>query len=185
MSGGIFISYRRDDTSLPAGKLYYRLSGSFPQNKIYIGLDRVAHGEDLVKTIEKAVESSYVLIALIGRRWLISDLGRPDDHVRSELSAAFKRNTRVIPVLVEGARMPRDDELPDELKALVTLKAWQVSDASFEADYGHLVSGIQTNLASFYAEAEPLYRQALAIREQVLGPGHPEVATSLSKLGLI
>lgn len=30
-----------------------------------------------------------------------------------------------------------------------------------------------------YAEAEPLYKRALAIREKVLGPEHPAVATSL------
>ncbi len=33
-----------------------------------------------------------------------------------------------------------------------------------------------------YAEAESFYRQALEIREQVLGPEHPDVATSLSHL---
>ncbi len=41
------------------------------------------------------------------------------------------------------------------------------------------------NLASLYqdqgndAAAEPLYRRSLAIKEKVLGPDHPDVATSL------
>jgi hypothetical protein len=39
----------------------------FPQNKIFMNLDRVAHGEDLVKTIEKAIESSDIFIAVIGK----------------------------------------------------------------------------------------------------------------------
>ncbi len=30
-----------------------------------------------------------------------------------------------------------------------------------------------------YAEAEPLYKRALAIEEKALGPEHPNVATSL------
>ena len=30
-----------------------------------------------------------------------------------------------------------------------------------------------------YAEAEPLYKRSLAIREKALGPEHPDVATSL------
>jgi CHAT domain-containing protein len=44
------------------------------------------------------------------------------------------------------------------------------------------------NLAGLYehqqrhAEAEPLYRRALSIRERALGPGHPDVATSTSNL---
>ena len=33
-----------------------------------------------------------------------------------------------------------------------------------------------------YAEAEPLYRRALGIREKALGPEHPDVATSLNNL---
>lgn len=33
-----------------------------------------------------------------------------------------------------------------------------------------------------YAEAEPLYRQSLAITEKTLGPEHPGVATPLNNL---
>ena len=36
-----------------------------------------------------------------------------------------------------------------------------------------------------YAEAEPLYRRALAICEQVLGPEHPHTALSLNNLALL
>ena len=33
-----------------------------------------------------------------------------------------------------------------------------------------------------YAEAEPLYRRSLAIREKSLGPDHPDFARSLNNL---
>ena len=36
-----------------------------------------------------------------------------------------------------------------------------------------------------YAEAEPLYERALAIREKALGPDHPDVATSLNNLAVL
>ena len=36
-----------------------------------------------------------------------------------------------------------------------------------------------------YAEAEPLYKRALAIREKALGPEHPDFALSLDNLGLL
>ena len=36
-----------------------------------------------------------------------------------------------------------------------------------------------------YREAEPLYQRALAIREQQLGPEHPDTATSLNNLALL
>ena len=36
---------------------------------------------------------------------------------------------------------------------------------------------------SRYTDAAPLYRRSLAIREEVLGPDHPEVAPALNKPG--
>ncbi len=33
-----------------------------------------------------------------------------------------------------------------------------------------------------YADAEPLFKRSLVIREKELGPNHPEVATSLNNL---
>ncbi|EFH89900.1 helix-turn-helix transcriptional regulator [Ktedonobacter racemifer] len=36
-----------------------------------------------------------------------------------------------------------------------------------------------------YGEAEPLYQRAFHIREQVLGPDHPQVATSLNNLAVL
>ncbi|MEE8199617.1 MAG: tetratricopeptide repeat protein, partial [Candidatus Acidoferrales bacterium] len=36
-----------------------------------------------------------------------------------------------------------------------------------------------------YAQAEPLYQRALAIREKTLGPELPELATSLNNLALL
>src|SRR5215813_8078467 len=39
--------------------------------------------------------------------------------------------------------------------------------------------------AGRYAEAEPLYKRTLAIREKALGPDHPDVGTSLNYLGLL
>ena len=39
--------------------------------------------------------------------------------------------------------------------------------------------GIVYRLQGRYAEAEPLYKRALAILEKALGPDHPDVATTL------
>ena len=39
-----------------------------------------------------------------------------------------------------------------------------------------------TSAQGRYAEAEPLYKRALAIREKALGPDHPDVGTSLNNL---
>lgn len=36
-----------------------------------------------------------------------------------------------------------------------------------------------------YREARPLFERALAIREKLLGPDHPDIATSLNNLAVL
>ena len=38
---------------------------------------------------------------------------------------------------------------------------------------------------NYYTEAEPLFRQALKIRESKLGPDHPDTAASINNLALL
>ena len=72
MSGKIFINYRRDDSSGSTGRLYDRLAARFPKNQIFIDVDNLDPGVDFVEAIKQSVGSCDVLIAVIGRRWLIS-----------------------------------------------------------------------------------------------------------------
>ena len=68
---------------------------------------------DFVQAIDKAIESSQVMLVIIGPRWLtITDneqrrrLDIPGDWIMLETATALKRNMRVIPVLVEEAKPP-------------------------------------------------------------------------------
>jgi hypothetical protein len=149
MSGKIFINYRRDDASHLAGRLYDRLAAHFPKNQIFIDVDNLDPGVDFVETIEQSVGSCDVLIAVIGRRWLISSeaeggrrLDSPDDFVRLEIATALKRKIRVIPVLVDDASMPRVSDLPDDLKSLVRRQAIPVSHDRFSADSDRLIAAL-------------------------------------------
>jgi TPR repeat protein len=149
MSGKIFISYRRDDSSPWAGRLSDRLSNQFPSNEIFMDVDSVDLGEDFVNTIEKTVGSCDVLIAVIGKGWLTSRdqegkrrLENSEDYVRTEIATALRRGIRVIPVLVEGASMPQAGDLPDDLKALSRRNALQLSHDRFRGDSERLVSAV-------------------------------------------
>jgi len=90
-----------------------------------------------------------VLIAVIGKRWLISSeaegsrrLDNPDDFVRLEIATALKRNIRVIPVLVDDASMPRVNDLPDDLKSLIRRQAIPISHDRFNADSDRLIAAL-------------------------------------------
>jgi formylglycine-generating enzyme required for sulfatase activity len=159
MSGQIFISYRRDDSAASAGRLYDRLSGRFPSNRIFIDVDNIAPGVDFVKAIEKSVGSCDVLISVVGKHWLTATdedgkrrLDNTDDFVRLEIATALKRSIRVIPVLVDGASMPRSGDLPDELRSLVRLQALKVSQDRFRSDSEPLITAVDQALKEVRAE---------------------------------
>jgi WD40 repeat protein len=153
-SGRIFISYRREETAYPAGWLYDRLAEHYGTSQIFKDVDSIELGDDFVEVITRAVGSCDVLLALIGDRWLsVTDaqgrrrLDNPDDFVRLEVQAALARRIRVIPILVEGARMPRADELPDSLASLVRRQALELSPARFDFDTGRLLKVLDRTLA--------------------------------------
>ena len=153
-SGRIFISYRREETAYPAGWLYDRLADRFSGGQVFKDVDSIQLGDDFVEVVTRAVGSCDVLLALIGDQWLtITDehgrrrLDDPDDFVRLEIEAALTRNVRVIPILVDGAKMPHADELPDSLVKLVRRQALELSPARFEFDTSRLFDVLDWTLA--------------------------------------
>jgi hypothetical protein len=115
MAGKIFISYRRDDSIGTAGRLHDRLAQAFGRNNLFMDVEHVPAGVDFVDHLHSQVAACDVFLAVIGLNWLNAkdDEGRrrldnPDDFVTIEIAAALARNIRVIPVLVDGARIPKD-----------------------------------------------------------------------------
>src|SRR5262245_57803439 len=114
MTGKIFINYRRDDSIATAGRLHDRLAPAFGRDNIVMDVDNIPFGIDFEEHLNSQVATCDVMLVVIGPNWLNAkdDTGQPrlqhpDDFVAIEIAAALKRNTRVIPVLVDGARMPK------------------------------------------------------------------------------
>jgi tetratricopeptide (TPR) repeat protein len=150
MNGKIFINYRREESRWSARILYDRLSARFDRKQIFMDIDGIAPGDDFVEVIEQRVGECDVLIAVIGTHWLTSTnereerrLDNPEDFVRMEIATALTRAIRVIPVLVDGASMPRSTDLPDNLKGLARRNAVRVSDTGFDDDCRRLILAIE------------------------------------------
>lgn len=146
---GIFISYRRDDSAGYAGRLYDRLVAHYGAERVFMDVEGIDPGTDFVDAIESAVTSCKVLIVLIGNEWLDIDDGSgrrrlddPNDFIRIETSTALKRDIRVVPVLLDGALMPRADELPEELVGLSRRQAIEVRHKQWEASTGNLIEAL-------------------------------------------
>lgn len=152
---GIFISYRRDDAAGYAGRLYDRLAAHFGPSRVFMDVEGIEPGTDFVEAIEGAVGSCRAMIVMIGNEWLGARdgdgrlrLDDPHDFVRIEAGFALRRNIRVVPVLVEGAVMPRLDQLPDELKSLARRQAIEISHKQWEASTGELIKTLERLLGS-------------------------------------
>ena len=147
---GIFISYRREDAVAHAGRLYDRLAAHFGKQHVFMDIDAIKPGEDFVQALEKSVGVSDVLIALVGRQWLSAtdESGRrrldlPEDFLRREVEIALDRNIRLIPILVQGARMPKPDELPQAISALARRHAFLLPDEGFHRAVDELIAAIE------------------------------------------
>ena len=76
----------------------------------------------------------------IGSRRRLDNL---EDFVRIEIATALERGVRVIPVLVDGALMPRSRDIPDDLKTLVRRHALEVRHTRFTDDCGRLIAALE------------------------------------------
>jgi TIR domain len=156
--GRIFISYRRQDTRWPAGRLYEALVQHFPAEQIFKDVDSIDPGEDFVERITAAVSSCDVLLALIGPQWLtVTKKGQrrlddPKDVVRLEIETALTRKIRVIPILVDDTPIPSADELPATLAPLVRRNAVVINPETF--DTRRLITAVQKTLAEAQARQQ-------------------------------
>lgn len=147
--GGIFLSYRREETAQVAGRLADRLRERFGAERIFIDVESIGLGLDFTEELTKALNSCDLLLALIGKQWLtvLGEEGRrrlddENDYVRIEIETALQRNIRVIPILVDGAAMPRTEQLPASLHALVRRQTRRLSHEDFVTQASHLIDQI-------------------------------------------
>lgn len=161
MAGGIFISYRREDSSAYAGRLYDHLCARFGAERVFMDVDTIKPGEDFVQVFSDRVAGCDAVIAVIGKKWLASAdsqgkrrLDNPSDYVRLELASALERKVRLIPALVDGAQMPGANELPPDLERLTRRNAIEINNTLFRQSVDVLIQALEETVRpdrfSFY-----------------------------------
>lgn len=147
--GGIFISYRRDDSRHAAGRLLDRLAQTFGREQLFMDVDNLEAGVDFVAELDRQVAKCDVMLVLIGPRWLDarSEKGRrlddASDFVRIEIERALQREIRIVPLLIDGAQPPDPTQLPASLQGLSRRQAIVLTHERFGSD----VEGLNEALA--------------------------------------
>ena len=187
---GIFISYRREDAEGQAGRLFDDLSAHFGRDAVFMDVAGIKKGLDFRRIIDEHVASCGVLLVLIGKRWLSATdskgkrrLDDANDFVRLETAAALSRDIPVVPVLVQDAVMPTEQDLPDVLKELAFRNGTELTHARWDSDVKLLIEDLRPYLETPTTAAvatQPTRDQSSAATVPSTPPGHDRRPTSRS-----
>lgn len=167
----IFLSYRRADTQEVARSMKTFLDQIPRIDEVFLDFDHIAVGEDFERRIQTALSRSSHCLVLIGRDWAGSGgangprIFDPEDFVRREATLALESDTHLIPVLVDGAEMPKPAELPEGLKRLSRINAFSLRTSHFQADMDSLLDAVfgKTHRGSRWRRA-PMTGRGIAAR---------------------
>jgi hypothetical protein len=152
----IFLSYRRDDASGYAGYLFENLRERFGTDRVFMDIEPADPAEDFEGNLRRTLEQCDTVVVLIGPNWvghgdqpgsaLLHDAGDP---TRRQVEAAFaSQSVRVMPVLVGGAHMPSEHDLPASLVGLTRLQTFELSSEGWYEDVRSLADHID-DLSAF------------------------------------
>jgi len=143
----VFLSYRRDDSRSATGRLTDYLQASLGPERVFHDVASIAPGLDFQAALQRAIGGARVVLVIIGPDWLGARdaegrrrLDQPADMVRLELETALASEVPVVPVLVEGARMPTAQALPPSIAALARGQAITLDDEGWQDDARRLLA---------------------------------------------
>ena len=152
----IMVSYRRADAQDMAGRIADYLIAKYGENSVFFDVNSIPTGVNYHNRIEKAIVGSDVIVAVIGQHWVgqnpdgkTSRLHDPGDPVRVEIESAMKHNKPILPLLVNGATMPEESDLPDSLRELHAYNGARIdSGQDFRIHMRRLIDSINETLGT-------------------------------------
>ena len=155
----VFISYRRLEASYLSGWLRDYFASRLGSDRVFLDIDAIRGGFEFMTVIRAAIAEAKVMLVLIGPHWAThpdgtSRLADPADPVRIEVEAAFARDLRVIPLLLDGAAMPTPAQLPPSMARLLDLHAVSLTREMFRERLDDLLQDI-ADVLPIMTELEP------------------------------
>jgi mRNA-degrading endonuclease toxin of MazEF toxin-antitoxin module len=169
----VFLSYRRADTQ-PVALLVARFLARVPGlEAVFLDVEDIEVAENFQQKLLAELPKASHVIVLIGPQWRgpigpsgTARIFETDDVVRQEVALALRGLSKVVPVLVDNAQMPKEAELPQELSRLSKINAFQLRTAHVDDDMYILVRRLTGTRAR--ALAAPLTVAAI-IKRALIG----------------
>jgi serine/threonine protein kinase len=154
MNSKIFISYRRNDSKVAATWLFEKVSEKFGTNAVFMDNGSIEAGDLWNEKIIKKLEEAEIVLVIIGKDWLTKDtdefgrrrIDNENDWVRKEIETAIKDNKTILPILIDGAKMPPSPALPDPINKLESYQAFdlRINSGSNSGSEGLIKSLVKT-----------------------------------------
>jgi len=148
----VFLSYRRADSQVSAGRMAQFLDAIPAVDAVFLDVDGIAPGENFETKIQNTLAQVSHVFLLIGTQWAgpVGASGRTrifddDDMVRRETRLALASKAKVVPILLDDARMPRPADVPPDLKALPSVNAFSLRTAHYDEDMDDLLDALLGN----------------------------------------
>jgi hypothetical protein len=126
----VFISYRHADSQAATVLLHDRLEKEFGKKQVFLDTSDIRPGKEFREEIQRFIGTTHVMLIVIGPRWLntVRDghrrLDDPHDLLRQEIEWGLEASIPIIPVLIDGVKMPRASDLPPSLRPLTRRTAF-------------------------------------------------------------
>jgi predicted GNAT family N-acyltransferase len=156
-----YISYRRN-RPWQARSLHTELKRHNYKSILDVG--NILVGTRFPQAVEHDIRKSQVVFVVIDKEWVEEKdgqrpLNNPEDWVRREIELALELEIPIIPLLVENAKMPQQEDLPESLQALTEFQGVQLRNDNFDADLDCIVQELEAR-AKLQVEAQRVLESA-------------------------
>ncbi len=112
----IFLSYRRAANGrFLADRIAAELEVKCGPNSVFVDSKSIKAGAHWTREILDALRQCVAVIFIIEKNWSAEKLHDPNDWVRLEISHALNHGKYLLPLFIDGAGMPTQDSLPEEI----------------------------------------------------------------------
>ncbi|MCO1657134.1 TIR domain-containing protein [Pseudonocardia humida] len=133
----IFVSFR-DESAHSAGRLGHLLGERFGSKAVFLA-DSVVVSSDTAADTDSALRQCKVAIVVVDPTWTTAA-----DAVIRQVGTLLERGIEILPVLVDGARPLRADDLPESMRRLARLQAVRLDHVTFRADAEQVAEWVDT-----------------------------------------
>jgi hypothetical protein len=150
----VFVSYRREESAHVAGRIYDHLEGAFGVGNVFFDVEGIPIGSDFRSAIRNALLKSQALVLVMGKQWANRfrssatwfswRVSRTIDYVRIEIELALDHNVRILPLLIDGAHMPSETDLPAKISQICYYQAAPIRGGlDFRLDIKRVIEAIR------------------------------------------